>query len=124
MGETAELRDRTLVANEVQHGYPPQRFQKLEPGTELVRVYVALKNTSDQAFNYNLHDFQVQDSNGVQKHPTTVTELPYRVEFGDLAAGGTMEGNLVYEVPEGDRNLKLIYEPNAFQRQNITVGPL
>jgi hypothetical protein len=124
VGETAELSDRTLIVNEVQHGYPPQRYQRLEPGTELLRVYVTLKNTSNQAFNYNLNNFQVQDSNGVQKNPTTVTDLPYRVEYGDLAAGGTMEGNIVYEVPEGDRNLKLVYEANPFQRQTITVGPL
>src|SRR5215203_6354662 len=57
VGETAELQDRTLVVNEVQHGYPPQRFQRVEPGTELLRVYVTLKNTSNQPFNYNLNDF-------------------------------------------------------------------
>ena len=124
VGETAELSDRTLEVNEVQHGYPPQRSQRVEPGTELLRVYVTLKNTSNQAFNYNLHNFQVQDSNGVQKAPTIAIDLPYRVEFGDLAAGGTMEGNLLYEVPEGDNNLQLIYEANPFQRQTVTVGPL
>jgi hypothetical protein len=124
VGETAELRDRTLVVNEVQYGYPPRRGQRLEPGTELLRVYVTLKNSGNQAFNYNSHDFQVQDSNGIQKYSTTVTELPYRVEYGDLAAGGTMEGNLVYEVPEGDRNLKLVYEASPFERQTVTVGPL
>src|SRR5215217_4630601 len=60
VGETAELSDRTLVVDEVQHSYPPQRYQRVEPGTELLRVYVTLKNTSNQAFNYNLHNFQVQ----------------------------------------------------------------
>jgi len=38
VGETAELSDRTLVVNEAQHDYPPARFQKLEPGTELLRL--------------------------------------------------------------------------------------
>src|SRR5215211_6111577 len=106
VGETAELRDRTLLVNEVQHGYPPRRGQRLEPGNELLRVYVTLNNTGNQSFSYNSHNFQVQDSNGVQKYSTTVPELPYRVAYGDLAAGGTMEGNMVFEVPEGDRNLK------------------
>src|SRR5215216_1709924 len=42
VGETAELSDRTLVVNEAQHDYPPQRYQRVEPGTELLRVYVTL----------------------------------------------------------------------------------
>jgi len=35
-----------------------------------------------------------------------------------------MEGNLTFEVPQGDNNLQLIYEANLFQRQTVTVGPL
>src|SRR5215212_5581267 len=41
VGETAELRDRTLVVNEVERNYfPPTRFTRVEPGNELVRVYI------------------------------------------------------------------------------------
>jgi hypothetical protein len=70
VGETAELRDRTLVVNEVERNYfPSNRFSRVEPGNELVRVYVTLKNTGGQPFNYNLNDFEVQDSGGVQKTP-------------------------------------------------------
>src|SRR4028119_1789837 len=43
-------------------------------------------------------DFKAQDSNGVQKSYQSFSELPYSLEFGDLAPGGTVEGNLVFEV--------------------------
>jgi Domain of unknown function (DUF4352)/zinc-ribbon domain len=124
VGETAELRDRTLVVNEVQKGYPPPRQIRIEPGNELLRVYVTLRNTSNQAFSYNPLNFKVQDSNGVQESRQVMMGLPYPIEPGSLAPEGTMEGNLVFEVPQGDSNLQLIYEANPIQRQTITVGPL
>jgi len=124
VGETAELQDRSVVVNEVQHNYPPARFQKLEPDTELLRVYLTLRNTGEQPINYNPLDFKVQDSNGVQKNYQAMAELPYRLEYGSLAPDGTVEGNLAFEVPQGDNNLQLVYQPNAFQRQTVTVGPL
>ena len=124
VGETAELQDRDLVVNEVQHNYPPARFQRLEPGTELLRVYITLRNTGNQPINYNPLDFKVQDSNGVQKNYQGMSELPYRLEYGSLAPDGTVEGNLAFEVPQGDNNLQLIYEANQLQRQTLTVGPL
>jgi len=124
VGETAELRDRTLVVNEVQKGYPPPRQTRIEPGNERLRVYVTLHNTSNQEFSYNPLNFKVQDSNGVQERHKLTMDLPYRIEPGSLAPEGTMEGNLVFEVPQGDSNLQLIYEASPIQRQTIIVGPL
>src|SRR5215207_4514346 len=120
VGETAELQDRSLVVNEVQHGYPPPRQIRMEPGNELLRVYVTLRNTSDQEFSYNPLNFKVQDSNGVQESRQVIPDLPYRIEPGSLAPDGTMEGNLAFEVPQGDSNLQLIYEANPITKQNIT----
>jgi hypothetical protein len=124
VGETAELQDRNLVVNEAQHGYPLRRGQKLEPDSELLRVYITLKNTGNQPINYNPLDFKVQDSNGVQKNYEGMSDLPYRLEYGSLAPDGTVEGNLAFEVPQGDNNLQLVYQANQFQRQTITIGPL
>lgn len=111
VGEVAELSDRTLVVNEVQRNYPPPRYSRVQPGNELTRVYITLKNTGNRSFDHNLNNFKVQNSNGVQKTPQVITELPNRIEYGSLASGGTLEGNMVFEVPQGDSNLSLIYEP-------------
>jgi hypothetical protein len=43
---------------------------------------------------------------------------------GSLAPGGTVEGNVTFEVPEGDSGLSLLYKTNAFSGQTITVKPL
>ena len=80
VGETAELRDRTLVVNDVERNFvPPNRFTRVEPGNEFVRAFITIKNTGDQAFHYNPNDFKMQDSNGVQKPAETITELPNRM---------------------------------------------
>jgi Domain of unknown function (DUF4352) len=119
LGETAELSDRTLVANEVERNYvPPGRLPRQpEFGSEFIRVYVTMTNTGNQSFDYNLLNFKVQDSNGVQHNSQTMTDLPYRVSHGSLAPGGTLEGNMPFQVPQGDNGLKLVYEP--FERRNL-----
>lgn len=124
VGEVAELRDRTLVVNEVQKGYPPPRQVRMQPGNELMRVYLTLQNTGSQSINYNPLNFKVQDSQGVQKVREVVIDLPYPIEPGSLAPEGTMEGNLVFEVPQGDNNLQLVYEASPVERSAITIGPL
>jgi hypothetical protein len=122
--QVQQLRDRTLVVNEVEGYSPPNRFQRPQQGNEYLRVYVTVRNTGDQTINYNPLDFKVQDSNGVQKNYETISEMPYRFEYGSLAPDGTVEGNLVFEVPQGDNNLQLIYETNMFGGETVTVGPL
>jgi hypothetical protein len=124
VGERATLDDRTLVVNEVEGYAPPNQSRRPQQGNEYIRVYLTLRNTGDQPINYNPFDFKVQDSNGVQKNEETFSEMPYRLESGSLAPEGTVEGNLAFEVPQGDNNLRLIYETNAFDKRTITVGPL
>src|SRR5215211_3039849 len=124
VGESAQLADRTLVVNEAEGYAPPNQFQRPQPGNEYLRVYVTLRNTGNQPFDYNPLDFKVQDSNGVQKNSEFITEMPYSLEYGSLAPDGTVEGNLVFEIPQGDNDLHLIYETNPIERRTITVGPL
>ncbi len=114
VGEYAELEDRTLVVNDVQRNFAPEsRVGQPNLGNELVRVFVTLTNTSNQPFDYNPNNFKVQDSSGVQKTPQSPTQLPARIEHGSLAPGGTLEGNMVFYVPQGDTGLSLVYALRA-----------
>jgi hypothetical protein len=125
VGEPAELDDQTLTVTEVDRNFSPNnRFSKAERGSEYLRVYVTLTNTSNRDISYNPFDFEVQDSNGVQKNQSYVSEVPYKFESGSLAPKGKVEGNLVFEVPQNDNNLKLIYTSNMFSGDTVTVEPL
>lgn len=126
VGENAELQDRTLVVNEVERSFTPLggRISGLEPGNEFVRVSVTLTNTGDESINYNVLDFKVQDSAGVQSSHDSrgESEIPYRVSYGGLAPDGELLGNIVFQVPQGDSGLKLIYDPSTVRgKRSITV---
>ena len=122
VGETAELQDRTLVVNEVERNFsPPTRASGLKPGNEFVRVFITLTNTSNQTFDYNPNNFKMQDSAGVQQTPRSMAQLPYSISHGSLAPGGTLEGNMVVQVPQGDSGLSLVYEPFERGLGTITV---
>jgi Domain of unknown function (DUF4352) len=118
VGESAELEDRALVVNDVQRNFTPEsRVGQPKVGNELVRVFVTLTNTSNQPFAYNPNNFKVQYSSGVQRIPHSVPDLPYPVRHGSLAPGGPLEGNMVFEVPQGDRGIHMVYEP--FERERL-----
>jgi hypothetical protein len=124
VGETAELRDRTLIVNEVERDYFPDSRSARNPkaGNEFIRVYITLMNTGNVEFPYNLKKFEIQDSNGVQHTGESLSELPYRIETGDLAPGGTLEGNIVFQIPQGDSGIGMVYEPFERNAGTITVG--
>lgn len=112
VGLPAELSDRKLTVSEVEYNYPaPNQFQHPKDGNQFVRLWLTLENTGDHQFDYNPLNFKLQDSTGVQKSNEFLTELPYSMEHGSLAPGGTLQANLVYEAPPGDTDLKFVYEP-------------
>jgi hypothetical protein len=55
----------------------------------------------------------------VQKTPTTIMALPYRIEVRSLAPNGTLEANMMFEVSQGDTGLTLVYQP--FERDSGTI---
>jgi hypothetical protein len=69
-----------------------------------------------------LKKFEIQDSNGVQHTGEALSELPYRIETGDLAPGGTLEGNLVFQIPQGDSGIGMVYEPFERDAGTVTVA--
>lgn len=125
VGEPAELDDQTFTVTEVERNYAPSnRFSKAESGNEYLRVLVTLTNTSNRSIDYNPYNFEVQDSNGVQKNQAIVPEVPNNLESGSLAPEGRVEGNMIFEVPRNDNNLALIYTTNMFSGETVTVEPL
>lgn len=118
VGEEVKQGDITLTVTEVQRNYTSSDgFSKPESGKEFVRVNVKLVNGSSVTESYNEFDFKVQTSTGNRLDPTFIANAPNELQSGDLASGGSVVGNVVFEVPRDDKNLKLIYDGSFFSNE-------
>jgi hypothetical protein len=123
VGQPARLSDRTLTVNEVERNYaPPNEFHKPDRGNVFIHVNITLTNEGSSSFGVDPLNFEAEDSNGVRRRPRTMTRLPNRVSTGSLAPGGSLTGNLVLQVPRGDREVKLVYQPILTPHKTIIVN--
>ena len=88
-------------------------FQAKE-GYEFVKVTIKIENNSDKKISYNALDFQMVNGDGVEASIYSITaEEDVMLDFGELDAGGTVEGVIIWEQKENDNNLKLRYYDNV-----------
>lgn len=93
-------------------------YVKPKAGYEYVKVTLKISNKSDKKISYNALDWQMVNSNGVEDAWGTYTvDDDITLNSGDLDAGGTVEGVLVWEEPINDSDLRLRYYDNAFNNE-------
>jgi hypothetical protein len=118
--EEVKQGDITLTVTDVQRNYTSSDgYSTPESGKEFVRVNVKLVNGSSVTESYNEFDFKVQTSTGNRLDPTFIANAPNELQSGDLASGGSVVGNVVFEVPRDDKNLKLIYDGSFFSNEVV-----
>lgn len=124
IGEPALLNDRMLTVNAVQRNFVPDSTERPKQGDEYIRVNITLVNTSDSAIDYNPLQFSIEDpNNGIQRNTESVQQVPDALNVpGTIGALGTLNGNLVFQAPQGATNLKLVYKPNPLSGDTITVA--
>ena len=96
---------------------PGGQYDTLKAGDEYVVAHVKLHNTSDQEQQYNEFDFHVKSGTG---NITNTTYASFEnnsdlLNSGTLSAGGTAEGDLLFEVKKGDHQAELTWQPSFFQ---------
>jgi hypothetical protein len=115
VGETASFDDKSITVTKVQRNYDTgNQFAQPESGKEFVIVTVKVTNDSDSTLDYNTFEFKMQDSDGVQQNEAITALSEGKLNSGSLAKGGKVTGNLAYEVPKGDKGLKLLYQNFSF----------
>lgn len=100
----------------------PQSYDAIQEGYEYVVVRVKVDNESEEEISYNVMNFSLQDGNGNITEAFAGGSLDHVSEMlssGKLAPGGSTEGNLVFEVPEGDQDLQLRYEASFWNDTQI-----
>lgn len=97
------------------------QFCKPKDGKEYVKVTIKIENHSKEKISYNSLNWRMVNSNGDEDTFGTFTcdDVEY-FSAGDLDAGGTKEGTMVWEQAIGDTNLRLRYYDNIFFDKNYT----
>jgi Domain of unknown function (DUF4352) len=95
----------------------PGQYDSIKAGDEYLVAHVKIVNTSDKSYDYNEYDFQVMSKAGNVTHTTFTISYTANDELhsGTLTAGGgTVEGDLVFEVTQADHVAAVIWQPNVF----------
>lgn len=94
-------------------------FDKPKTGNEYVIVHVKLHNTSSTEQEYNAFEFHVKSGAGniTSEEVVTFANSSDALNSGTLAAGGTAEGDLVFQVTQHDSKAELTWQPSFFGQQ-------
>lgn len=94
----------------------PGQYDSIKAGNEYLVVHVKIVNTSDRDFDYNEFDYQILSKAGNATRITFASSYTANDELhsGTLASGGgTVEGDLVFEVTQADHVAAVIWQPNV-----------
>ena len=123
VGEVISFDGKEVAVNSVDRNWSSgNQFIVPDSGNEFVKVNVTIKNTSSNEISYNTFDWKMQDSNGNIVSPASSTySVDGAISSGELAEGGTKTGFLVFEVPSGDNELVLRYEPSFWSSKKVEI---
>ena len=100
---------KTLAADE---------FTKPKAGNEFIVVHIKIVNNSGGEQNYNVFDFHVRSGSGnitdEEFSPPQSYTSNNLLNSGKLSAGGSVEGDIVFQVPMNDHKAQLTWQPNYF----------
>ncbi len=87
-----------------------------KPGNTFIVVHVKLINESSSSFSYSEFDFQAISGSGngtnIEVPPSTYTAND-ELNIGTLIPGGTVQGDLIFEIPIGDHKAELSWQPSS-----------
>lgn len=86
-------------------------LSEFEDGGYLV-AEVTVENRDDKAQPYNTFDWVLQTPNGQVIDPTFTSEQ--QLGSGDLVQGGTVSGNVIWEIGAATGDFFIIYKPDPF----------
>ena len=105
----------TLVSAKVVQG---DSYDKPDSGNVFVLVTVKIVNNSSSEFDYNPYDFNAESGSRNLTHPDFYYPDDHygghQLNDGALAAGGSVEGQIRFQVPKGDHLAKLTWQPGFF----------
>lgn len=121
VGEPMNYEGTVVTVNSVEKRVP-QSYDAIQDGYEFVVINLTFDNDSDEDISYNVMNFELQDGNGNITSAFgggSLDDVGNTLSAGQLAPGGTVSGNLIFEVPAGDENLILRYNASFWSDTTI-----
>jgi hypothetical protein len=89
-----------------------------KPGNEFIVVHIKIHNSSSQQTDYNAFDFHAKSGPGNVTDEELVSPSTYtannQLNNGQLDPGGTVEGDIIFQVLVGDHKAELTWQPSIF----------
>src|SRR6266567_2067492 len=92
------------------------QYNQPKAGNQFIVVHARIKNNSTGEVDYNDFDFHVRSGNGNITDEEFVSLNSYTANNiltnGKLSPGGSVEGDLIFQVKKGDHAAELTWQPN------------
>ncbi len=108
-----------LTVFDLQRGVTPVNLAAAD-GMEFVAVSVGLKNTATADMPFAIEEFILRNGEGLEYVPDPQADNGRRLNNGQIAAGQSTEGDLLFHVIKGDAPLVLVWTP-AGSEKSFTV---
>lgn len=118
VGDTITVDGVSTTLVSVKTIQPGEFDQAPAAGDSYFVLHVKIINNGSNTADYNELEFKILTGSGsADNTPAFVTSVPSnaRLGSGQLAAGGTKEGDLVYEIGTTDHGAKLVWQPSFDQ---------
>ena len=93
----------------------PDEFNQPKAGHEFIYVHIKITNKGSSEQDYDQFDFHIMDGNGnITDSDFSTPKVTQQIMnyAGKLAAGGSVEGDIIFQAPIGDHKARLTWSPS------------
>jgi hypothetical protein len=124
VGETATLDDVAVQVLKVEKSDGTE-YDQPKPDMEYVIVTVALRNDGDETAVFAPYQFAMINSKGQKTDEDfSLIDMNTYLKSGELLPGGAVSGTLVFEQPQDDSGLVLVYQPSIWGGDEVRFNLL
>jgi len=120
IGDKVNLNGKTIIVNGVKAYTSQNQFLAPKSGNKFVAVDVTLRNDSEEAYNYNVLEFSLQD-NQDYSYSNATTDIKPCLTVGAIQPGQTTRGFIAFEIPSENESVKLVYTPSFWGTAQVII---
>lgn len=119
-GETAVFNNLEVKVNSVTRNFVPKNeYERAKAGKELMVIDLTVKNVGKDSQYVSAYDFKIDEA-GLLRDSSYVSPPGTKFNLSSLSPGGSISGQIVYEVNANASNLKLVSEKTVYNPENYS----